>query len=75
MLPYHYIGFISGLIVPPVVTKMVLEPIFIQRKYEEIDNIKLDVDYIGWHVRNLEEERGMKEEEVYVPVSYFQGRY
>lgn len=69
------VGLLAGLAVPPVVTKLVLEPSIIQSKYDEIDNIKHDLDYIGWHVRNLEESRGWKAEDVYVPTSYFQGRW
>lgn len=72
---YTFMGFIGGLCVPPVATKLVLQPYFIDSKYNEIDDIKHDLDHIGWHVRNLEEIKGIKSDDVYVPVSYFQGRY
>ncbi|EGV63821.1 hypothetical protein CANTEDRAFT_113855 [Yamadazyma tenuis ATCC 10573] len=68
-------GLIAGLSIPPLVTKFVLEPYFIHTKFNEIDDIKHDIDHIGWHVRNLEELKGLKGDDVYVPVSYFQGRY
>lgn len=68
-------GLLSGLVLPPLVTKLVLEPMFIQKKYDEIDDIKYNIDYMGWHVRNLEEKRGVNEDKFYVPDSYFQGRY
>ncbi|CAK7901009.1 hypothetical protein CAAN1_06S01948 [[Candida] anglica] len=68
-------GLLTGLMVPPVLTKLVLEPVLIQKKYDEIDKIKHDLDFVGWHVRNLEESYGFKEADVYIPVSYFQGRY
>lgn len=66
------IGFVTGLLVPPVLTKVLLEPVFVQRKYDEIDGLKHLLDYIGWHVRNLEESNGYDSNAMYVPVSYFQ---
>ncbi|ODV67966.1 hypothetical protein HYPBUDRAFT_152670 [Hyphopichia burtonii NRRL Y-1933] len=69
------LGLLAGLSVPPIITKVVLVPSLIQSKYDEIDSIKHDLDYIGWHVRNMEEVKGYKEDDIYVPVSYFQGRY
>ena len=69
------IGLISGLALPPIFTKTVLFPFLIQSKYDEIDTIKHNLDYIGWNVRNMEEQQGYKGDEVYVPVSYFQGHY
>ncbi|CAH6721912.1 hypothetical protein CLIB1444_07S05248 [[Candida] jaroonii] len=69
------LGLLSGLAVPPLATKFFLQPYIIDSKYNEIDALKYDLDTIGWHVRNLEEFKGVKEEDIYVPVSYFQGRY
>lgn len=69
------VGLLAGLVVPPVLTKLILEPSFIHSKFDEIDNIKSDLDHIGWHVRNLEESKGLKGEEVYIPTTYFQARY
>lgn len=56
------IGLLSGLVLPPLVTKFILEPKFVQRKYDEIRNIKYNIEYLGWHVRVLEEASGINEE-------------
>lgn len=72
---YPVLGAIAGLSIPPLATKLVLQPYFIDSKYDEIDDIKHDLDHIGWHVRNLEEIKGVQKDDIYVPVSYFQGRY
>lgn len=69
------LGFVTGCIVPPLVTKLFVKPVMIDAKFEEIDDLKHDLDNMGWHVRNLEEMKGYKDEDVYTPVSYFQGRY
>lgn len=65
------IGLLSGLILPPLVTKFILEPKFVQRKYDEIRNIKYNIEYLGWHVRGLEEASGFKEDKFYSPVGVF----
>lgn len=69
------VGFITGFILPPLATKLALKPLLIDTKFEEIDTLKHELDNMGWHVRNLEEMQGYKDEDVYVPVSYYQGRY
>ncbi|KAK7686954.1 hypothetical protein QCA50_010035 [Cerrena zonata] len=61
-------GLLAGLSIPPIITKVVLVPSLIQSKYDEIDSIKHDLDYIGWHVRNMEEVKGYKEDDIYVPL-------
>lgn len=68
-------GFLAGLALPPVLTKLVLHPLLIESKFDEVDSIKHDLDYIGWHVRMREEEKGVQFDSLYVPVSYYQGRY
>ncbi|CUM54422.1 uncharacterized protein AC631_04373 [Debaryomyces fabryi] len=65
------IGLLSGLVLPPLLAKFVLEPIFIQRKYDEVQNLKYNVEYLGWHVRGLEEASGFKEDKFYSPLSLF----
>lgn len=72
---YPMMGLLAGLTVPPIATKFILQPYFVDSKYDEIDAIKHDLDHMGWLVRNLEEIKGLPTEEVYVPVSYFQARY
>lgn len=69
------IGLFTGLALPPLVSKLFLQPLLVQAKYDEIDSIKLDLDHLGWQLRILEETSGLKEEDVYIPTSYFQGRY
>lgn len=66
-------GLLLGLVIPPILTKTVVQPLLIQRWLDDIDDIKRDLDYLGWHVRNQEQQRGYKDEDVYIPVSYFQG--
>lgn len=68
-------GFLAGLALPPLITKLWVQPALIQAKFDEIDKIKNDIDHAGWHVRNMEEQYGVKEDEIYVPISYFQGHY
>lgn len=70
-----FIGLIAGLSVPPILTKTIFLPYFIESRFYEIDDIKHDLDTIGWKVRNLEEIEGWKEDDIYTPVSYFQPRY
>lgn len=70
-----FLGLIGGLALPPLVTRFFLKPYIIDSKYQEIDMIKHDLDILGWQIRNLEEFKGFKQEDVYVPITYFQGRY
>lgn len=65
------IGLLSGLVLLPLVTKFILEPKFVQRKYDEIRNIKHNIEYLGWHVRVLEEASGINEDKFYSPVGVF----
>lgn len=68
------IGLLSGLVLPPLVMKFILEPRIVQIKYDEIRNIKYNIEYLGWHVRGLEEAKGFEEDNVYVPVSLLSGQ-
>lgn len=69
------LGFLAGLALAPLVTKFVLEPLYIQSLYDEVDSIHHDLDYLGWKVRLREQEKGLKAEELYVPTLYYQARF
>lgn len=66
-------GLLAGLALPPLITKLLLQPAIIQSKYDEIDSLKHEVDFAGWKVRTMEEGYGLQEAEVYVPSSYHEG--
>lgn len=63
------IGLLGGLALPPLITKFILEPKFVQSKFDEVNNIKYNIEYLGWHVRELEEAKGFRDDSTYVPVS------
>lgn len=69
------LAFVAGLAVPPLLTALIFQPYFIQSRFDEIDSIKYDMDYVGWHIRLLEEKKGITGDALYVPTSYYQGRY
>lgn len=69
------VGLVTGLAVPPIITKFILHPVLVESKYNEVDSLKHDLDYLGWNVRLREQEHGVASEALYVPTSYFQGRY
>ncbi|KAK6199277.1 uncharacterized protein RJT21DRAFT_121587 [Scheffersomyces amazonensis] len=69
------LGLLTGLAVPPLLTKFVLFPVFVQSKYDEINTIKQELEFVGWNVRHLEEDRGLEENELYVPRSHYKASY
>ncbi|KAK6456956.1 uncharacterized protein RJT20DRAFT_127060 [Scheffersomyces xylosifermentans] len=64
------IGLLSGLALPPLLTRFLLVPSIRQQKVDEIRHLKYQIDYMGWHVRELEEIKGYKEEDTYVPITF-----
>lgn len=68
-------GFVIGLATPPILTKLVLQPLLIDSKFDEVDSIKHDLDYLGWNIRMRQQEHGVAPDALYVPTSYYQGRY
>ncbi|KAK6462522.1 hypothetical protein DFJ63DRAFT_161864 [Scheffersomyces coipomensis] len=69
------LGLLIGLAVPPILTTFVILPNFRLRTRNEIHNIRHEIEYLGWNVRHLQEERGYKEDQMYSPDSYYQSRY
>lgn len=69
------IGLLFGMAIPPAVTKMYLEPSLIHQQFRDLDELRHTLDYIGWHVRTMEESRGFKDEDIYIPATYYQGHY
>lgn len=67
------LGMVAGLIVPPLICKLYIYPSMVLEPYKEVVNLRHTIDHLGWHVRNLQEEAGIKEENLYVPMLYFQG--
>lgn len=68
-------GFVIGLATPPLVTKLFLQPFLIDSKFDEVDSIKHDLDHLGWNIRLKQQEIGVAPDALYVPTSYYQGRY
>lgn len=70
-----FTGLFFGLIVPPVLTKIVVKPKWIDTKFDEAEDIRHEIDHIGWHIRHLQEEKGFKEAELFTPTTYYQDLY
>lgn len=69
------IGLLTGLAIPPIITLYVILPKHMKKTYNDIDALKNNLEFLGWHVRELQELRGFKEEEIYMPDSYYQHGY
>ncbi|ODV78718.1 uncharacterized protein CANTADRAFT_272611 [Suhomyces tanzawaensis NRRL Y-17324] len=63
------IGLLTGLALPPIIARFVVFPAYVQSKYDDVDDLKHNVNYLGWHVKLLEEAQGLSESEVLVPIS------
>lgn len=65
-------SFFVGLTVPPILTLSVLKPYLIPSHIGEIDLIKQEMEFVGWHIRNLEEKVGIAGDALYTPTGYHQ---
>lgn len=70
-----FVGFAAGSITVPLATKYVLRPLLVDYKYIEVDEIKHDMDFVGWNIRMLQENSGVRHEDLYIPTSYYQPRH
>lgn len=66
------IGFVTGLAVPPIITAFVLRPLLIQTHFAEINSIQNEMDFVGWHIRHMEEAKGITGDALYTPTSLYQ---
>ncbi|CAK9441570.1 uncharacterized protein LODBEIA_P54380 [Lodderomyces beijingensis] len=67
-------GLIAGALVTPVVTKCVIVPIYYnpaKDAMKEIHYIQQEMEYVGWNVRHIQEDRGYAEEDMYTPGTYY----
>lgn len=69
------LAFLAGLAVPPVVTKAVIQPAVFKPNFDELYAIKQELDFVGWQVRHIEEEKGFKKERLYEPKTLYQGHW
>ncbi|KAI5958502.1 uncharacterized protein KGF55_005762 [Candida pseudojiufengensis] len=65
-------GLIAGSIVTPIVTKYVISPMYFDPQVmKEIHYIQQEMEFVGWNVRHLQEQKGFKEEELYTPNTFY----
>ncbi|KGU25474.1 hypothetical protein MGI_04378 [Candida albicans P75016] len=65
-------GLVAGSIITPIVTKVFIVPLYFDSQiHKEIHYIQQEMEYVGWHIRHLEEEKGFQEEELYQPATYY----
>lgn len=65
-------GLVVGAVITPIVAKYVIAPrMYDPNIMKEIHYIQKELDFVGWNVRHLEEEKGIKEEELYQPATYY----
>ena len=51
-------GLVAGSIITPIVTKVFIVPLYFDSQiHKEIHYIQQEMEYVGWHIRHLEEER------------------
>ncbi|CAI5759701.1 unnamed protein product [Candida verbasci] len=71
MLSSSFKGLVAGSIITPVVTKFFIVPYcFDNQVSKEIHYIQQEMEFVGWNVRHLQEEKGFKEDELYQPIGY-----
>ncbi|KAG2736740.1 hypothetical protein G9P44_000830 [Scheffersomyces stipitis] len=68
-------GLFTGAVLPPIVTRFWLVPSINQEQFDDINRLKFQIDHMGWHIRELEERKGVTEDQIYVPDSYYQYGY
>lgn len=66
-------GLLAGSIITPIVTKFIIVPLYFNPldTMKEIHYIQQEMEYVGWNVRHLQEEKGFSEEELYTPATYY----
>ena len=66
--------FVGGSILPPVLTKLVLQPMYLPKPiFDEINALRTEMDQVGWIIRHEEESRGLSGDALYAPTSLYQG--
>ena len=65
-------GLLAGSIVTPIITRFFIVPFYFDSQiHKEIHYIQQELDYVGWHIRHLEEDKGFKDDELYRPATYY----
>lgn len=71
-------GLVAGAVITPIIAKYIIAPrMFDPNVMKEIHYIQKELDFVGWNVRHMEEERGVREDDLYTPATYYaqgQGR-
>ena len=65
-------GLVAGAVITPIIAKYIIAPrMFDPNVMKEIHYIQKELDLVGWNVRHMEEERGVREDDLYTPATYY----